>query len=55
MYFSISGLRISVRVTSQSCCHISVTSDDTVTVIFTSHKVTEKKVEDSGRMMSYNV
>ena len=40
---------------SQSCCHTSVTSDDTVTATVTNHKVTEKNVEDSGKMTLYNV
>jgi len=40
---------------SWSHCHTSVTSDDTVTVMVTSHKITEKDIESSGRMMSYNV
>ena len=40
---------------SQSHCHTSVTLDDTVTVIVTGHKVTEKGVEDSGKMILYNV
>ena len=34
---------------SQSHCHTSVTSDDMVTVIVTSYKITEKKVEDSKK------
>ena len=34
----------------QSYCHTSVTSDDMVTVI-----VTEKDIESSGRMISYNM
>ena len=36
-------------------CHTSVTSYDMVTVMVTSHKVTEKDVEGSGRIMSYNM
>ena len=40
---------------SQSCCHISVTLDDMVTVMVTSHKVTENDVEDSGRITIYNI
>ena len=49
------GLRIRVRVTSQSHYHIQVTSDDMVTVIVTSHKVTEKDIEGSRRIISYNI
>jgi len=33
-------------------CHISVTSDDTVTVMVTSHKAIEKNIEGSGKMRS---
>ena len=42
---------------SGSYCHISVsvTLDDMVIVIVTSYKVTEKDIEDSERMMLYNV
>ena len=43
--FSIS--RVSIRVTSWSYCHTSVTSDDTVTVI-----VTQNMIEDSSRAKS---
>ena len=42
-------------MTSQSHCHPSVTSDDMVTVTVTSHEVTEKDVEGSGKMISYDV
>jgi len=38
-----------------SHCHKSVTSDDMVTVIVTSHEITEKNIEDSGKMISYNM
>jgi len=40
-------------VTSWSHCHTSVTSDDTVTVMVTSHEITEKDIEGSGRMTLY--
>jgi len=40
---------------SGSHCYISVTSYDIVTVMVTSYKITEKDIEGSGRMMSYNV
>ena len=36
-------------------CHTSVTSDDMVTVVVTSHKVTEKNIEDSEKIMLYNI
>ena len=39
----------------RSYCHTLVTSDDMVTVIVTSHKVTKKSIEGSGRIISYNV
>ena len=42
-------------MTLQSHCHTSVTSDDTVTVTVTSHKVTEKNVEGSEKMILYSV
>jgi len=42
-------------VTSESHYHTLVTSDDMVTVIVTSHKVTEKNIEGSERIISYNV
>jgi len=42
-------------VISQSHYYILVTSDDTVTVMVTSHKVTEKGIKDSEKMISYNV
>ena len=32
-----------------------VPSDDMVTVMVTSHKVTEKDVEGSGKMILYNI
>jgi len=44
-----------VRVISQSHCHISVKSDDMVTVMVTSHEVTEKSVEGFRKMISYSV
>ena len=40
---------------SQSHYHISVTSDDMVTVMVTSHEVTEKDVEGFKKMMLYNI
>jgi len=40
---------------SQSHCHTSVTSNNIVTVIVTSHKVIEKGVEDSEKMILYNM
>ena len=36
-------------------CHISVTLDDTVTVIVTSYEIAEKEIEGSGRMILYNM
>jgi len=39
-------------VTLQSCCHTSVTSDDMITVMVTSHEVTEKDIKGFGRIMS---
>jgi len=36
---------------SQSHCHTSVASDD----IVTSHEITEKNIESSGRITSYNI
>jgi len=36
-------------------CHISVTSDVTVTVMVTSHEITEKEIEGSERMTLYNM
>jgi len=36
-------------------CHTSVTSDDMVTVIVTSHKIIEKDIKDSRRMTLYNM
>ena len=42
-------------MTSCSHCHKSVTLDDMVTVMVTSHKVTEKDIEGSERITSYNV
>ena len=35
--------------------HTSVTSDDTVTVLVTSHEVTKKGIEGSEKIMSYNI
>jgi len=35
--------------------YTSVTSDDMVTVMDTSHKVTEKDIEDSKKMILYNM
>ena len=42
-------------MTLWSHCHTSVTSNNTVTVIGTSHKVIEKNIEGFGKMMLYNV
>ena len=42
-------------MTSGSHCHTSVTSDDMVTVMVTSHEITEKDVEGSERIISYNM
>ena len=39
----------------QSYCHTSVTLDDTVTVMVTGHKVTEKGVKNSRKMILYNM
>jgi len=36
-------------------CHISVTSDVTVTVMVTSHEIAEKEIEGSERMTLYNM
>jgi len=36
-------------------CHTPVTSDNTITVIVTSHKIIEKNVEDFGKITLYNV
>jgi len=36
-------------------CHTSVTLDDTVIVIVTSHKVIEKDIEGSRKIISYNI
>ena len=36
---------------SQSCCHISVTSDDMVIVIVISYEITEKDIEGSRKMI----
>jgi len=44
-------LRVSVRVTI-SHCHTSVTLDNMVTVMFTSHKITKKDIESSRKMIS---
>ena len=42
-------------MTSQSHCHTSVTLDDMVTVMVTSHEITKKSIEGSGKIISYNV
>ena len=39
----------------QSYCYTSVTSDDMVTVMVTSHMITEKDIENSKRIISYNI
>ena len=36
-------------------CHTSVSSDDMVTVIIISYEITEKDIEDSERITSYNM
>ena len=46
------NLGLGLEVISQLCYHILVTSDDMITVMVTSHKVTEKDIEGSGRMIS---
>jgi len=46
IYFSISNLGLGLEVTSQLCCYISVT------VMVTSHEITEKDIEDFERIMS---
>jgi len=40
---------------SGSHCHKSVTSDNMVTVTVTSYEITEKDIEDSGKMILYNM
>jgi len=40
---------------SQSHCHTSVISDDTVIVMVISHEVIEKDIEGSGKIISYNI
>ena len=40
---------------SWSHCHTSVTSDDMVTVMVTSYDITEKDIEGSRRIISYNI
>ena len=35
--------------------HISVTSDDMITIMVTSHEVTEKNIKGFERMISYNI
>ena len=42
-------------MTSRSHCHTTVTLDDMVTVIGTSHEVIEKDIEGFGKIISYNV
>ena len=54
-YIFILESRVRVRVTSQSHCHTSVTSDDMVTVTVINHEVTEKNIEGSRTMISYNI
>ena len=53
--FFYCGLRVRVKVTSQSYYHSSVTLYNIVTVTVTSHKVTKKNIEDSGRTILYNI
>jgi len=36
-------------------CHTSVTSDDMITVMVISYKITEKNIKGSGRIILYNV
>ena len=55
LLFSLFEFRVRVRVMSGSHCHTSVTSDDTVIVIVTSHKVMEKNIEGSRKMILYNM
>ena len=43
LLFSLFGSRVKVRVMLWSHCHTSVTSDDMVTVMVTSHKVTKEE------------
>ena len=40
---------------SWSHCHTSVTSYDIVTVMVTSHEVTEKNIKGSEKIISYNM
>jgi len=51
IYFSILNLGLGLEMMSQSCYYISVTSNDMVTVMVTSHKVTEKDIIGSGKIM----
>jgi len=39
-------------MTLQLCYHTSVTSDNMVTVIVTSHEIIEKDIKDSERIIS---
>ena len=54
-YFSLFRSRVRVGVMSLSHGYILVISDNMVTVMVTSHKVTEKDIEGSERIISYNV
>ena len=54
LFFSY-GLRIRIKVISQSYCHTSVILDDMVTVMVTSYEVIEKDIEGSKRIMLYNM
>ena len=51
IYFSILNLRLGLEMSLQLCYHTSVTLDDTVNIIVISHKVIEKNVEGSRRMI----
>ena len=42
-------------MTLQVYYYTSVTSDDIVTTLVTSHEVVEKDVEGSGRIILYNI
>ena len=48
-------LKVRIRVILQSHCYTSVTSDDMVTVMVTSHEIIEKDIEGSRRIKLYNV
>ena len=55
LFFNFENLGLGFKLTLQSCCHTSVTSDKMAIEIVTSHEITKKSIEESRTIMLYNM